>query len=89
MNLETFRLKYPEFRTASSAFVQSFLDDAATYLSRDVLGDQYDHAHGLKAAHLIATSPGGVMARMVAKDGTTTYSKAYETAIQYPGVMVV
>lgn len=77
MTLSDFRVRYPEFRTASDAFVQAYLDDAAKSLvgpSYD-LGDAYDVAHGLATAHLIAVSPAGKNARMVNDDGTTQYGK--------------
>lgn len=91
MNIAQFRLLYPEFRTASDPFVQGFLDEAATMISRDVVGSRYDQLHGLKAAHLIAISPAAVNARLVAKDGTTTYSVAFKECAmsKVAAVMVV
>lgn len=76
MTLTQFRTRYPEFRTASDAFVQAYLDDAAaTLVSPAALGTAYDTAHGLATAHLIAVSPAGKNARMVNDDGTTQYGK--------------
>ena len=66
---------FPEFATATDALVTPWLNAAAARLSQAVLGAAYDEAHGALAAHMLATSPGGQSARMVAKDGTTTYSK--------------
>jgi hypothetical protein len=91
MHLIQFRIHYPEFRTAPDDFVQAFLDQAATMVSEIVVGTRYDQMHGLKAAHLIALSPGAVNARLVAKDGTTTYEVAFKQAAlsKVAGVMAV
>lgn len=77
MTLANFRIRYPEFRTASDTFVQAYLDDAAATLvgASGQLGNAYDVAHGLATAHLIAVSPAGKNARMVNDDGTTQYGK--------------
>lgn len=76
MTLDNFRIRYPEFRTASDTFVQAYLDDAAASLVGTAsLGTAYDVAHGLATAHLIAVSPAGKNARMVNDDGTTQYGK--------------
>lgn len=77
MNRAQFRLLYPEFRTALDPFVQAYLDEAATMIDAATVGSRYDQLHGLKTAHLIACSPAAVNARLVAKDGTTTYSVAF------------
>jgi hypothetical protein len=73
MTLANFRTRYPEFRTASDAFVQAYLDDAAKMVSTYALGDAYDVGHGLACAHLIAISPAGKNARMTNDDGSTQY----------------
>lgn len=91
MTLDQFRVQYPEFRACSSGFIQAFLDAGSLHVSRCVLGEIYDQAHGLKTADLIARSPSGIAARMVAKDDTTTYGKAFSSLIRtrIPGVSVV
>ena len=77
MTLTDFRTRYPEFRTASDAFVSAYLADAANTVvgQSSQLGLAYDTAHGLATAHLIAVSPAGKTARMVNDDGTTQYGK--------------
>ena len=82
MNLAQFKNQYPEFKTCQDPFLQSFLDAAATMISEAVVGTRYDTLHGLKAAHLIALSPAGVNARLVAKDGTTTYGNMFREVAQ-------
>lgn len=91
MTLAQFRVHYPEFRTAPDEFVLSFLAAAETMISAAVVGTRYDQLHGLKAAHLMAISPGSINARLVAKDGTTTYGVAFTQCAQskVAGVMAV
>ena len=92
MDLTDFRINYPEFRNVADEQVESYLTQAGTQLSQAVIGNQYDLMHGLKTADLIARSPGGVNARLLAKDGTTTYGNAYDKlkhSIGVAGVMAV
>lgn len=92
MNLTSFRVNYPEFRNVGDEQIAAYLEQAASQLSEAVIGTQYDLVHGLKTADLIARSPGGVNARLLAKDGTTTYGNAYDKlkyAIGTAGVMAV
>lgn len=79
MLLDAFQIRYPEFRTAGDALVQACLDEATLELDAGQWGTNLDTAQGLKAAHKIATSPGGQMSRLVQKDGSTCYSKAFAT----------
>jgi hypothetical protein len=91
MTLAQFRVMFPEFRTALDTFVQPFLDSAATMVDLATVGTRYDMLHGLKAAHLIATSPAGVAAKMVSKEGKTTYGEQFREVAQskVAGIMVV
>lgn len=91
MTLDEFRQEYPEFRTATSGFLQKYLDNARVYVSEAVFGTSWNHAHGLKTADLLARSPSGRAARLVAKDETTTYGKALDalTRTRVTGVSVV
>lgn len=82
MTADLFIVKYPEFRTATAGQIQKALDEAALYVSEAVLFDAYEAAHALKAADILARSPSGIMARMVAKDGSTTYSVQFQQLIQ-------
>lgn len=72
MNLATFRVQFPEFKTAPDAFVQGKLDVAALELYSPDLDVSFDQAHGLLAAHKLAISPFGTSARVL-KSGQTTY----------------
>jgi hypothetical protein len=77
VDLATFRSRFPEFRTAGDAFVTACLNEAASELNSDELGDSYDGAHGLLAAHKLAVSPFGTNARMVDERGTTAYEREF------------
>jgi hypothetical protein len=57
MNLATFRVQYPEFKSALDPFVQAFLDAAAREINPTELGEAYDNAHGLLTAHKLASRP--------------------------------
>jgi hypothetical protein len=82
MNLATFRVQYPEFKSALDPFVQAFLDAAAREINPTELGEAYDNAHGLLTAHKLAISPFGKQARMVNEDGRTTYENEYDAVLR-------
>jgi hypothetical protein len=77
-----FRGRHPEFKGASSGLVQVKLADALKRLSPGLFGDSFDEAHGWLTAHLLATTPWGMAARLDpkaalmsgAKPGSTIYS---------------
>lgn len=77
---QRFRILHPEFKGASPTLVNEKLAMAATRLSAPLLGDMYDEAHGWKTAHLLATTPWGMAARIDtkkapdARPGETIYS---------------
>jgi hypothetical protein len=73
VDLATFQIDFPEFRTAGTPLIQSWLDRAATELSASAFGVAYDEAHGLLAAHKGAISPFGRAARMLNEQGNSTY----------------
>jgi hypothetical protein len=79
VDITAFRVKYPEFASASEdTFVQVFLNAAAVRLNAAYWGDYYDQAHGLLTAHLLAIAPNGQFARLQSKDGNTTYNTDFE-----------
>jgi hypothetical protein len=77
-----FRVRHPEFKGASSALVTVKLADALKRLSPGLFGTSFDEAHGWLTAHLLATTPWGMAARIDpklalmtgAKPGSTIYS---------------
>lgn len=74
----TFKAQRPEFDALSDALVQLHLDQATRALDARVFGATFDDAVSLHAAELLALSPYGLQARLVAKDGSTTYGKLLE-----------
>lgn len=73
VTLASFRVAFPEFGEASDSLVQAKLDEATLALDARVFGVRFDEAVRYRAAHTLALSPFGQNARLVAKDGSTTY----------------
>lgn len=81
LDLAGFRALFPEFKTAPDPLVQSRLDQAALRVDTSVFGTRINEGHGLKAAHLLAISPYGQMARMSSKAGDSTYNVQYRELV--------
>lgn len=81
MNLAGFRARFPEARTADDDLVNAVLAAAATELNSDEIGAPYDEAHGLLAAHKLALSPFGRMARMLNDEGESTYQVEFHAVM--------
>lgn len=77
MLISSFRIQFKEFNGVSDELVQSMLDAAILEIDRYIWGAKADQGQAYLAAHKLATSPFGQNAKMVAKDGTTTYEKNY------------
>lgn len=75
MDQATFLAGYPEFAESSPDLVAAKLAEAELQVDEAVCGAQTDIMHGLTTAHLLAISPFGMNARMVSKEGTTTYGE--------------
>jgi hypothetical protein len=73
MLLADFRIQFPEFKGVSDGLVQVMLNASLLELDSTVWGQLLDQGQAYLAAHKLATSPFGQNAKMVAKDGTTTY----------------
>lgn len=82
MDLTAFRVRFAEFKTTPSAFVQACLDAAALELDATELDTRYTEAHGMLAAHKICVSPYGTNARLEKEPGHTVYSKELEAIFQ-------
>lgn len=78
MTLAGFRALFPELEKASDALVTSFLGVAGLDISCFVWGPKADNGTYFHAADLLCKSPFGQAARLVAKDGSTTYGNVYE-----------
>ena len=81
MLLAAFRVRFPEFEEGSDPLVQACLDEAATELNATEIGDPYDAAHGLLAAHKLAISPYGRAARMLNDEGKSTYEVEFSNVM--------
>ena len=85
MQLSDFRTGFPEFNGVTDGMVQMWLNAAQLRIDQGIWGafgtspnlTNADFGHGYLAAHLLATSPFGQNARMVAKEGSTTYWQNY------------
>ena len=77
VTLASFRTRFPEFAETDDAMVQAKLDEVAVALDDRVFGARIDEAVAYLVAHRLALSPFGQNARMVAKDGSTTYGEQY------------
>lgn len=91
MDLAAFRTRYPEFETAGDSFLQAVLDEAETELNSAEIGDAFNAAHGLLAAHKVAISPYGVAARMLNEEGKSTYENEFSAVMgrAIPGIFSV
>lgn len=65
LTYETFIAEYPEFKTASAAFVNRKLTQAALRIDPNVWGVKQDMGHGLITAVMLCRSPSGKTAQMV------------------------
>jgi hypothetical protein len=71
----TFLVRFPEFNRASEPLIDAYIEAASLQVDDSVWGDKADLGVELTAAHLLALSPFGQQARMVNKDGSTTYGE--------------
>jgi hypothetical protein len=83
--LKDFQARFPEFRNTDTTLVSAQLNDAALQIDSCVWGPLAGVGHGYLTAHRLALSPFGQQARMVAKNGTTTYQTHYEKLVQIVG----
>lgn len=58
------RTLFREFEGTSDTVIGSALLEAGMQVSSEIFGDAYDHAVRLKAAHIIAMTPGGEALRL-------------------------
>lgn len=82
MTLAEFKIAHPEFCKVSDSMVRVKLDHAAERTDAAALRGATNEAHGLLTAHLLAAAPHGQQARLVSKDGSTTYSVQHRSLIR-------
>jgi hypothetical protein len=80
-----FLVRHPEFADAEAALVEAKLAEAERRTPSRVWGDLEDDGIASLAAHLLAISPNGQMARLVNKDGTTTYGTLRDELVETVG----
>jgi hypothetical protein len=73
-----FLARWPHFEEAPDATVDEAIASAKLRVNPRYFGDRADEAVMQLAAHTIAQDPGGQFARLIAKDGSTTYGKAFD-----------
>jgi hypothetical protein len=78
MTVAVFVVQFPEFGSVDEDQLQLHLDAAELEIDRDVWLEKGDQGQAYLAAHKLALSPFGNNARLVAEDGSTTYSIHYE-----------
>lgn len=80
VDVNAFLAKYPEFdgQAKNLRLIGAKLAEAGRRVDPAVYGDLADDAQAALAAHLLASSPMGQNAKLVAKDGNTTYGKEYK-----------
>lgn len=76
-DLAGFRARFPEFKAVSDAYITTQLADAQLQVDPAVWLDKTDLGIYYLAAHTFALSPAGNAAKLVAKDGSTTYGTKY------------
>jgi hypothetical protein len=79
MDLPTWRVRFPEFAKVPDAVAQANLDAASLSINVGVWLGLADEGQAYLAAHMLALSPQGQMARLDVKaGGVTTYELHYK-----------
>ena len=69
----TFKARFPEFNRLPDVTIQDAIQRGQAQTNANVFGPLQDEASSYLAAHFLALSPYGQQARLVSKDGSTTY----------------
>lgn len=88
MSQQAFLARFPEFKGAAASgtdLIAAMLNDAALQIDCSVAGTLAGVMHGYLTAHRLALSPFGQQARMLTKDGSTTYGAHYEKLVHLVG----
>jgi hypothetical protein len=83
--LSDFQARFPEFQDTPTTMVSAALNDAALQIDSLVWGNLAGVGHGYLTAHRLAMSPFGQQARLVQKDGSTTYQKHFRDLVGIVG----
>ncbi len=74
---DNFCARFPEFEPATEPMIRTAIAEAVNNVDVDVFKTKTDEAVRWKTAHLLAISPFGQQARMVSKEGGTTYGEQF------------
>jgi hypothetical protein len=91
LKVSDFFARFPEFAATDLSLITAALNDAALQIDTRVWGNLAGTGHGYLAAHMLDLSPFGQAARLVAKDGSTTYFTHYTRLVRMvaPGFRVL
>lgn len=80
MNIDvaTFKLFLPSFKSTNDAYIQLHLDAASRVCVEDVYGDLMAEAVFYYAAHRMALEPSGMNARLDKTTSATTYGEHWK-----------
>lgn len=88
MDLATYRALRPEMGEVPDGTITAQIAIAVLSVDAASFAARADEAIMLLASHNIATSPGGEMARLVAKDGSTVYWKQFQRLQDEAGALL-
>lgn len=77
VNRNDFLARFPEFEPASRPMINASIAEAVRGVDATIFGDKTDDAVRWLAAHLLAISPFGMQARLVSKEGASTYGERF------------
>lgn len=78
VNADLIRAEFPEFDELTDPEIDPKIADAALCVNSETWGDRADIGVKYMTAHLLAISPLGEQAKLVAKTGQTTYLMTFE-----------
>jgi len=78
----TFLARFPEFEPASKSMIEEAIAEATRGVDAGVWREKADDGIKWRTAHLLAISPFGQQARLMSKDGSTTYGKQFDALVR-------
>lgn len=84
ITVKDFLDRFPEFngQGVNMTLINAKFQEAAREIDQATWGTFADDGQAYLTAHLLATTPMGQSAKLVAKDGTTTYGKRYHHLVR-------
>lgn len=84
VTVKDFLERFPEFdgQGRNLKLIEAKFNDAFSRIDQTQWGTLADEGQLQLAAHLLASSPMGQAAKLVAKDGSTTYGKEYNRLVR-------